>query len=103
MGCLWLLVPKHSIEGDSCLGNLIQQLFITGFAWAVAFREGKSRFGSTEPTPRWWRGFRDRRRELTLKKTKFVDHSCVENASLDVIQDYFPDTSILEDNGLTKD
>ena len=58
-------------------------------------------FTSNGPSLRWWRGFRDRHAEISLRKPEFVDRGRVANATQDIIDDYF-DTlqTTLREHGL---
>ena len=65
-------------------------------AWAIDLKreEVKRRFGNTGPTLKWWRCFRDRHKELSLRKVEAIDRGRAANAKEDIIQEYF---DVLED------
>ena len=58
-------------------------------AWAIDLKkeEADRAFGNKGPSMHWWRGFRDRHPELTLRKSETVGSGCVVTA--DVVQEYF--------------
>ena len=60
-------------------------------AWAIDIKgeEEKSSFGDKGPTLKWWRGFRDGHKELSLRKVEATDHGRAANAKEDIIQEYF--------------
>ena len=64
---------------------------VISLAWAIDLKRdpGKRVFGAQGPTLHWWRGFRDRHPELTLRKAESVDRGRVDNADPEIIQKYF--------------
>ena len=63
---------------------------VMGFAWAIDMSSGKeSRFPENGPTFKWWRGFRNRHPQLTLRKTESVERGRVSNATEEIVDDYF--------------
>ena len=69
----------------------ITKLQVMGLAWAIDMdkpRESRV-FGETGPSNKWWRGFKSRHPNLTLRKPESVDRGRVLNATKDVIDDYF--------------
>ena len=64
-------------------------------AWDIDIKgEEKSSFGDKGPTLKWWRGFRDGHKELSLRKVEAIDRGRAANAKEDIIQEYF---DVLED------
>ena len=59
-------------------------------AWAIDLKieEVKRSFGDKGPTLKWWRGFRDRHKELSLRKVEAIDRGRAANAKEDIIQEY---------------
>ena len=76
---------------------------VMGLAWAISLQdEDSDSFGASGPSLRWWRGFRDRHKEISLRKSESVDRGRVANAVPDIINDYFDVlTSTLTDHNLT--
>ena len=73
------------------------------FAWAVSFRSGSnSRFNEdTGPGKHWWRNFRARHPELTLRTSDNLDRSRASSLTKEVVDEYFTLLkSTLEENGL---
>ena len=61
-----------------------------GFAWAIDLSSGtESRFPESGPTCKWWRGFRNRHPQLTMRKTETVERGRVSNATEEIVDDYF--------------
>ena len=65
-------------------------------AWAIDLKreEVKRSFGDKGHTLKWWRGFRDRHKELSLRKVEAIDRGRAANAKEDIIQEY---VDVLED------
>ena len=65
-------------------------------AWATNLKreEEKSSFGDNGPTLKWWRGFRERHKELSLRKVEAIDSGRAASAKEDNIQECF---DVLED------
>ena len=65
-------------------------------AWAIDLKREvvKRSFGDKGPTLKWWRGFRDGHKELSLRKVEAIDRGRAANAKEDIIQEYF---DVLED------
>ena len=61
-----------------------------GFAWAIDLSSGtESRSPESGPTFKWWRGFRNRHPQLTLRKTETVERGRVSNATEEIVDYYF--------------
>ena len=76
---------------------------IMGLAWAISLQdEDSDSFGVSGPSLRWWRGFRDRHKEISIRKSESVDRRRVANSVPDIINDYFHVlTSTLTDHNST--
>ena len=74
---------------------------VIALAWAVSLRENQDAFGGGGPSLKWWRGFRKRHPELTLRKPEYIDRGRFGNATDDIINDYFTTLEkTLKSNGL---
>ena len=63
---------------------------VMGLAWAVDMKKESPAFNvTTGPSLKWWRGFKSRHPNLTLRTAEAVDRGRVENANPDVFNDYF--------------
>ena len=63
---------------------------VISLAWAVDLkRESGRAFGENGPSLNWWRGFRNRHRELTFHTTESIDRGRVVNANEEGIGQYF--------------
>ena len=62
-----------------------------GFAWAVSFRSGtQGRFNlETGPGKHWWRSFRSRHPELTLRTADNLERSRANALTREVVDQYF--------------
>ncbi len=67
----------------------ITRMQVMGLAWAIAIQQGKSCFSETGPSLKWWRSFRDRHPELTLRKAESIERGRVFNATGEVVEEYF--------------
>ena len=64
---------------------------VIGLAWAIDLkRDTQSRvFGEKGPSLHWWRGFRDRHSELSLRKAEGIDRGRIANADENIIEKYY--------------
>ena len=64
---------------------------IINIAWAIDLRRNDETrvFKQSGPSLKWWRGFKKRHPELSLRKTELIDRGRYDNATEDVINEYF--------------
>ena len=76
---------------------------VMGLAWAMDLKKNPSErsFGEEGPTFKWWRGFKARNPNLTLRKVETVERGRVSNATEEIFNDYFDQLeNILRENDL---
>ena len=82
----------------------ITRMQVMGLAWAIDLKkeEGKRLFTQDGPTFKWWRGFKRRYPSLTLRVAETVDKGRINNATPEVINNYFTKMQeIFEENYLS--
>ena len=73
---------------------------VLGLAWAISIEKQMECF-QRGPSLKWWRGFKRRHPQLTLRKAESVDRGRVANATSEIINDYFDSLeAILEEKSL---
>ena len=62
-----------------------------GLAWAMDLKKNPSErsFGEEGPTFKWWRGFKARNPNLTLREVETVERGRVSNATQEFFNNYF--------------
>ena len=67
----------------------VERSQVLSLAWAIDLKMEQRSFGENGPSLHWWRGFRDRHPELSLRKAESVDRCRVSNATEENIGNYF--------------
>ena len=64
---------------------------VINIAWAIELRRNHETrvFKESGPSLKWWRGLKKRHPELSLRKTELIDRGRYDNATEDVINEYF--------------
>ena len=62
---------------------------VIGLAWAISLEKNKECFLKHGPTNKWWRCFRQRHKDLTMRKPENIDAGRFKNATPEVIDSYF--------------
>ena len=64
---------------------------VINIAWAIDLRRNHETrvFKESGPSLKWWRGFKKRHPELSLRKTELIDRGRYDNATEGVINEYF--------------
>ena len=75
---------------------------IKGFAWALLIRSGREKqFKERGPTEKWWRGFKKRHPELSLRTPDSLDRGRSRMANENVVKSHFNTLKkTLQENGL---
>ena len=102
-----------SVSEESAIVNYINYMYERRFpvdrnqviqlAWAIDLKKDREDrvFGENGPSLHWWRGFRDRHKDLSLRRSEPIDKPKIQNSRSDVITGYFDLLNeILRSNGL---
>ena len=75
---------------------------IKGFAWAILIRSGhEKQFKEGGPAEKWWRGFKERHPDLSLRTPDSLDKGQSQMANENVVKSYFNTLKkTLQENGL---
>ena len=91
------LTDEEEIAITSYISYMYERRFpvdrnqVIRLAWAIDLKREKAKrvFGDNGPSLMWWRGFRDRHEDFSLRKAEVIEKRCILNADQSIINAYF--------------